>query len=64
MSLFTVLGILILAGIISLVIKNAPFIDEPYKGYALLAIWVFVVLYLAWSFFGPFPDVRIPGRRG
>ena len=64
MSLFAVLGLLILAGIVSLGIKKAPFIDEPYKSYALWAIWVFVVLYLAWTFFGPFPNPMIHTHRG
>ena len=64
MSFFAVLGLLIFAGVISLVIKKAPFIDEPYKTYALWFIWVCVVLYLAYAFLGPFPNPTIHTHRG
>lgn len=64
MSLFTLLLVICAAGLVAFLIKKAPFIDEPYKGFALWVLLAFVVLYILYCFFGPFPDVRIPGRRG
>jgi hypothetical protein len=64
MSLVTLLCIILLAGVIAFLIKKAPFIDEPYKGYALWVLLVVVVLWIAFTLLGPFPNPRIPGRNG
>jgi hypothetical protein len=64
MSLFTLVALIIAAGILSWLVGKAPFIDPPYQAFARYAILVAVVLYILYCFFGPFPDVRIPGRRG
>ena len=64
MSFFSVIGLLILAAVVSLVIWKAPFIVEPYKSYILWFVWACVVLYLAWVFFGPFPNPMIHTRHG
>ena len=44
--LVTALIILVVAGVVSFLISRAPFIDEPYKSYALYLILAVVVIYL------------------
>jgi hypothetical protein len=64
MSLFTLLAVILIAGVLVWLIGKAPFIDPQYQSFAKWVVLAFVVLYILFCFFGPFPDVRIPGRRG
>lgn len=51
--LVTALIVLVVAGVVAFLIKRAPFIDEPYKSYALYLIMAVVVLYLLLKVFIP-----------
>jgi hypothetical protein len=64
MSIWWILVVLGLACLASYVIKIAPIITPPAKPWAHFILWLLVLLYFAFCFFGPFPDLRIPGRRG
>jgi len=64
MSLLYLLCLLLVAGLIAFLIKKAPFIDEPYKGYALWVLLAVVILYIVFTLLGPFPNPRIPTRNG
>jgi hypothetical protein len=62
LSLFTLVAIVLLAGVIYYLINAAPFIDPKFKQIAMWLILVAVVLYVAFALLGPFPDVRLPHR--
>jgi hypothetical protein len=64
MSLWLVFIVLLLACLASYLIKVAPFLEAQAKPWAHFILWLIVLFYFAFCFFGPFPNVRIPGRRG
>lgn len=63
MSLWLIFAVLLLACLASYVIKVSP-VEPAAKPWAHFTLWLIVLLYLALCLLGPFPDVRIPGRRG
>lgn len=44
MSILDIVILLVVVGIIAFLIQRAPFIDEPYKSWALYALLVFVAI--------------------
>ena len=50
-------------GLIAFLISKAPFIAEPYKGYALWVLLVFAVIAVFYFFFGPVDFNHLPTRR-
>ncbi len=62
MSLVTLVCVILLAGVIVWLIRQAPFIDPPYKQFATWVILVCVVIWIAYTLLGPLPNIRIPHR--
>jgi hypothetical protein len=62
MSFFTLIFVIILAGVLSWLVGLAPFIDPQYKSFARFAILACCVIYVLFALFGGntgFHDFRI-----
>ena len=62
MSFFTLILIILFAGVVVFLIDRAPFIDAQYKSFAKWAILACVVIYILFAIFGGstgFHDFRI-----
>ncbi len=59
MMLLYVLAVVLVAGAVVFLIRQAPFIDEQYKQFGVWVVLVFAVIFLVMMLFGQFPDVRI-----
>jgi uncharacterized Tic20 family protein len=62
MSFFSLIFIILIAGVVVWLINIAPFIDAQYKSFAKFAILACVVIYILFALFGGgagFHDFRI-----
>jgi branched-subunit amino acid transport protein len=62
MSFFTLILIILFAGVVVFLIDRAPFVDVQYKSFAKWAILACVVVYILFAIFGGstgFHDFRI-----
>ena len=59
----SLIAILVLCGIAAFVVKQAPVIAEPYKGFILWILLIFAVCAIFYFFFGPVSFDHFPTRR-